>query len=128
MESDVYDHALSACATGIKLFTSFTNKWKGRVKETAPLFEASPRVDAMLSVDLASSQKGRRVSISPAVQYKPSLPLPSNTSTDRRIVFVRPISRIDRLSEHLFNEARSASEVGAECFDRIYLVYQRASK
>jgi hypothetical protein len=116
LESEVYIHALNACATGLKLFTSFTDKWKGRVKETSKYFEAATRRDAISEVDLAAT-KGRKVA-DLATQYKPDLPLPPTTVTERRITFVRSVREIALLSDFFFNEARSPSEVGEECFSR----------
>jgi hypothetical protein len=122
MDSEVYDHALTVCAEGIKVFTSFTNKWKGRTKETAVYFERSQRVDPVIDLDLANTKGIKNTRLS-GKRFKPDLPVPARDATMRRISFVKPTKDIEALSEYLFNEPLSdsitPSDVGGECFDRL---------
>lgn len=118
MESEIYDHALSVCAEAIKVFTSFTNKWKGKIKDTAVYFDNGTRKDALLEIELAKKD-GRKVAKLNATRFKPQLPLPSSVKTMQRITFARPIKDIELVSTYLFNEIRPASEVGERCFDNI---------
>lgn len=121
MESEVYDHALTYCAEGIKIFTAFTNKWKGQVSNTAEFFEKAKPADPVLEMRLAESSHGKSVR-KEGSRFKPTLPTPNKPKkNERRISFSRPISEIDLVSEYLFNEvkgAREAGEVGIECFER----------
>jgi len=118
MESEIYDHALSICADAIKTFTSFTNKWKGRIRDTTQYFEKAKRKDAYLDVRIAGS-KGRRMPRTGGRRYKPQLPTPKADTSMRRISYARPIKELEAVSDYLFNEQRAASEVGEECFVKL---------
>ena len=120
MDSDVYDHALTHCSEGIKLFTTFTNRWKGRVKETTRYFEKAKLLDVN-ELKLAESKRGRSAGSARANIFRPALPMPKVTKTQSRISYIRPISDIETVSRYLFNEDRRAGDVGEECFDRTLL-------
>ena len=118
MESEIYDHALSQCADGLKVFTAFTNKWKGRVPETAEIFDKAELCDGYFDIDLAKT-KGRAIARYGGKRFKPALPLPVRDHNLKRITFTRPKDHVDLVSEHIFAEIRSPSEVGEQCFDRV---------
>lgn len=117
MESEVYDHALTLCAEGLKIFTSFTNKWKGRVSDTAPIFDEAILQESYLDIRLAQSD-GHRVARDAGLRFRPVLPLPKREDNMKRISFMRPGDHIDLVSDYLFDESRTASAVGEACFDR----------
>ena len=99
MESEIYDHALSICAEGLRVFTSFTNKWKGQVAQTAPLFDRAKLRDSYFDINLAAT-KGRAITRSGAQRFKPDLPLPVRDDNVKRISFTRHKDYIDLASEH----------------------------
>jgi hypothetical protein len=116
MDSEVYDHALTICAAALKIFTGFTNSWKGRLSETQKFFDAADPKDAYLNAELSRASK---VSSDGSHTYKPSLPKPPADDRNRRISFVRPKPDVDLLSMYLFNEIVEPSVVGARCFDQL---------
>ena len=106
---------------GMKLFTDYTNRWKGRVEETKAQFAAGTplsfsQVRAKTDV-LAFNQVTR--SIPGASQYRPPLPAPSRRDPrTRRISFSKEIDDVATVAEYLFDDARAnPSEVGDKCFD-----------
>ena len=119
-DSDVYVRALNAVSEGIVTFTSFTNKWKGKERETDKLIEQVERIEAT-SVALAAQHGiAARGQGGGARKYIPSLPRPQTERTTRRIAFSRDIDEIHAVSKHLFGDANVApGEVGSACFDWI---------
>ncbi|MER8896075.1 ATP-binding protein [Mesorhizobium sp. M0187] len=126
MESEVYDHAVDVCSSAIKIFTAFTNRWKGRVADTSKFFRDAKKVDAVVDVNLAQSKVGKRNSKTGAIQYKPVLPAPPADGEERRISFSRKRSEIEIVSQYLFNEVRTPSDVGEECFEQTLAHAKRA--
>lgn len=118
--SDIYLKVRQICVEGIKVFTDFTNKWKGMESETVEYFELAKRQDAKTQVRLAV-EKGVPVrGTEGAKKYKPSLPIPVGKTTRRRVSFVRDASEIEAVSEFLFNEKKQEpSVVGNSCFERV---------
>lgn len=117
---DVYLIARKAAMEGLKIFTNFTNKWKGREKEANEWFAASPRTDVKTGIRLAENH-GFTVRGEPgAKKYVPTLPLPADKTPKRRISFVRDEVEISKVSEYLFDDgAQKPALVGEECFERI---------
>lgn len=128
METEIYHHALSVCSDALKVFTTFTNKWKGRSTETKKYFQQARRVEAATEIVLAESTKGRKISRTGGRRFRPDLPMPEIVKKERLISFRRAIKDIDLVSDHLFNEVRSAAEVGEECFDQTLAKAKEANK
>lgn len=119
-DSDVYVRALNAVSEGIVTFTSFTNKWKGKERETDKLIEQIERVEAT-SISLAAQHGiSARGQGGGARKYVPNLPRPQTERTTRRIAFSKDIGEIHTVSKHLFGDANVApGDVGSACFDWI---------
>lgn len=119
-DSDVYVRALNAVSEGIVTFTSFTNKWKGKERETDSLIEQMERVEAT-SVALAAEHGiSARGQGGGAKKFIPSLPQPVKDRSTRRIAFSKDAAEIQIVSKHLFGDANVApGEVGAASFDWI---------
>jgi len=126
MESEVYDHAVDVCASALKIFTSFTNKWKGRIADTGKFFKESKVSDAVIEVTLAQSNVGKRNTKTGSIQYKPQLPTPPSAGDERRISFSKKTSEIEVVSLYLFNESKAPTDVGIGCFDRVLADARRA--
>lgn len=108
---------------GMRLFTDFTNKWKGREDEIRKLFKGgdllSPREIEIKAKRLRfSSTKG----YPEGEQYKPELPFPEKLEpTERRISFVKELTEIRKVGDYLLNDADAdPSEIGEKCFDVIH--------
>ncbi|MXO90473.1 ATP-binding protein [Pontixanthobacter aquaemixtae] len=119
--SDLFLQVRQACIEGLKIFTDFTNKWKGMEKETDEFFKNAEKQDVRTKIRLAADH-GTAVRGNPeAKRYRPTLPMPVSKSPRRRISFVRDLDQIEVVSEHLFGErGEKPAMVGAECFDRAF--------
>ena len=108
---------------GMRIFTDYTNKWKGRadeakkhIEEGKPLSFEEIKEEAKKL--LFSSTKH---SVPRGDQYKPKLPLPKKLEPrNRRISFIKDVDDIKSVAEYLFkDEDTDPSAVGEECFDLI---------
>lgn len=123
--SSVYANAKNKIKDGIRYFTSFTNNWKTPTEERAKLFSLSKKINALKPgqsrstfVKLTDGKKGDN-----AKYQIPDLPKPSNTlnALSVTINFTREKIKVDKIRSYfLDNKQKSASEVGAWCFDQIY--------
>ena len=106
---------------GMKLFTDYTNRWKGRAEETKPQFDAGITLSLDRLKARASQVEFSRTSrsIPGALQYKPTLPVPPRTDPrKRRISFSRDAEEVRLVASHLFdNSNHDPSQVGEKCFE-----------
>ena len=121
--SPLYLQVKNKMREGMKIFTDYTNKWKGREDES----NQQIRKGAHLSLIQMKTETKKLPfttlvkSFPPGFQYKPKLPFPEQLApTKRRISFVREISKIRVVGEYFENPDMPPSEVGARCFDTIY--------
>jgi hypothetical protein len=122
--SELYQIIREYMQDGLKKFTSFTNKWKAREKETNPAFEKLKSAEATQLAD--SVPKGEMSQIrkyrdrGTAFVYSPDLPAPEVERTDLRVCFDAPISEYNQVKEYLFGRKNSTtSELGRRCFDEV---------
>ena len=106
---------------GMKLFTDYTNKWKGRADETRAQFAAgeSLSLSGVKAKTSALKLNPARRSIPGAHQYRPPLPAPKKQDPRRRrISFTKNVDDVAAVAEHLLGDAHAnPSEVGEKCFD-----------
>lgn len=118
--SPLYLEVRQRMIEGMRLFTNYTNKWKGSANESkqytegkrlCTLDELKQEFPNLPSTSLHRGIGGRR--------SKPDLPLPTpEPSSDRRISYSKSVEDIETVRDHLFGEDEAeASEVGEECFD-----------
>ncbi len=108
---------------GLKIFTDYTNKWKGRAEESKKQIE----MGRPLSLDEIKSETKRltlattKRFVLEGQQYKPNLPMPKRLDPmKRRISFTKDVDEVKAVAEYLFEDAaREPSEVGERCFDII---------
>jgi hypothetical protein len=120
LASGVYLRAMNRCIDGIKIFTSFTNRWKGRESETDQYVNldqfTSAKTVALAVTDgtvVRGSNGAERV-------YTPELPKPPNRTTVKRIAFTREISEIEALGAALLESPNAlAGEVGVAVWERV---------
>lgn len=118
--SDAFLKVRQACIEGLKVFTDFTNKWKGMEKDTDDFFQAAPKRDANTAIRLAADHGSAVRGSVIAKKYKPVLPMPEQKNPRRRISFIRDTDEIDQVSKFLFGEkGQHPSTVGNTCFERI---------
>lgn len=116
--SEIYHRALDRMMDGLKLFTNFTNKWKGLEDETAEYFKQTELAEPSDIVKSIRKWSKVRRSQDNEQQFVPSLPEPPKTLSKRRIAFYKPSSEIRFLAEYFFGDPESLpSDVGERCFD-----------
>ena len=106
---------------GMKLFTDYTNRWKGRADETRSQF-ATGRPLSLAGVKAKATElrlNPARRSITGATQYKPPLPVPKRQDPRRRrISFTKETGDVAAVAQHLLGDANAnPSLVGERCFD-----------
>ncbi|MEH2465298.1 hypothetical protein [Nostoc sp.] len=128
--SDIYLYVKNFMREGLKIFTSYTNKWKknipeekeivskAKIAELNVIFEAIPE-EVWKPVKKKTSDSR---SFSTERKFTPTLPVPEaqNSGNKRNnISFSRPSKEIEIVAEYLFEDLeRDPSEVGNECFER----------
>ena len=109
---------------GMKLFTDYTNRWKGRAEETRVQFAVGKPLSLAETKAKASDLKFNSAtrSIPGASQYRPPLPAPRQPNPrSRRISFTKEVDEIAIVAEHLFGDAQAKpSDVGEKCFDILF--------
>lgn len=119
-----YLTALDYMMEGLKKFTDFTNKWKGREEETGEVFFDAKSVPfSMATKTLLESNRASSVrKLGPsanAKRYIPDLPTPEDKNPKRKIIYSRPIEEIEKLTHFFFNgtDGISPADVGIKCFE-----------
>lgn len=118
--SELYLQVKDFMREGLRLFTSYTNRWKKRADERKSREADTKTVlpeDVLKSVKLEFKPVRRDVG---GEKSLPKLPAPQ-TFDDLWIRFSKPKQQIDALGFELFGpEAFTPSELGAACFDKVY--------
>lgn len=120
LASPLYAQIKKRMCEGLKLFTNFTNDWKGTANAETEYFKKSKNrtIEELMSEGTITEIQYFRTSEG-GEQAKPSLPKPKKKDADT--VWVRFAVReteCKEVSNYLFEEERHPSEVGAECFKR----------
>ena len=120
--SPLYSQVKNRMREGMKVFTNYTNRWKGRVDESEPHIRKATTLNLIELKARSESLDFRRTrSILNGWQYKPRLPSPPRLEpTKRRITYVKEVSQIATLAEYFQDPDMEPSEVGELCFDAIY--------
>lgn len=121
--STLYLQVKNKMRDGMKVFTDYTNKWKGREDEAKKQLEDSSRLSLEEIRVKARELPFRRLTQSrpPGDQYRPQLPSPLKVKpSNRRISFAREVTKIKAVAEYLDDPDLSPSEVGEVCFDTMY--------
>ena len=121
LASPLYALVKKKMCEGLKIFTNFTNDWKGTANADTEYFKRATHktIDEIMGEKANPDVHYRRTSEG-GEQAKPSLPKPEKRGADT--VWVRFAVRENEcklVSSYLFEEERIPSEVGAECFNRI---------
>lgn len=121
--SPLYLQIKNKMREGMRIFTDYTNKWKGREDESKKQIQRGARLS--LTEIKTESQRltfnATKRSIPPGDLYKPELPLPSIIEPmKRRISFVKEAAKIKKVAQYFGDSDMEPSEVGEKCFDTIY--------
>lgn len=121
--STLYLQIKNKMREGMRLFTDYTNKWKGRAEESKRQIEAG---EPLVFEEIKTKAKilpftVTKQTIPKGEQYKPELPLPKKLeSRKKRISFVRNAEEVSVVAEYLFKVPDvEASLVGEKCFDLV---------
>lgn len=132
LSSDLYLYTKDFMKEGLKIFTSYTNKWKNNIPQEKETMKNASFIDpntvlrdlpaeAWTKTRVRNSTKS--TNIVDEKYYKPSLPLPDKVTKGERgksIKFSRKPDEVKIVSEYLFEDReRDASEVGNECFEKV---------
>ena len=120
--SPIYLAVKDRICDGLKLFTNYTNKWKGQNQGERKFSTQAKKISystlfqedevKKYGITLRSSQKGRT--------FNPQLPSPPSDKPYKVIRFTRWSEDISAVSEYLFHESDfEPSKVGEKCFDII---------
>ncbi len=135
--SELYLHVKERMREGLKVFTTYTSKWKQlpqeekqRAKKAKPespasMFEMAKTIDE--SVPAGGSSKSIWKAVAPQAKkldeekrYIPNLPSPPPIAQRKRISFNKPVEEIRVIGEFLFNDPDCpATTVGEACFEEI---------
>jgi hypothetical protein len=126
LSSDIYADVKIKIREGLKLFTDYTNSWKGRLIEERKISKDTEKVslpdiiknDANFQKKYGTKPKNR----DGASIYKPVLPKPKIEKNCQIIRFLRPVNEIKLLERHFFKDTTTgakASKVGEKCFDYV---------
>ena len=120
--SPLYLQVKNKMREGMRIFTDYTNKWKGLAEESKHHIEqGTPLSLEELKARTEQLTFSNTRTLPPGEQYKPKLPLPARREqTTRRISFVKDISKIKTVANYLGDSDMQPSEVGEDCFDTIY--------
>jgi len=108
---------------GMKIFTSYTNKWKGQELESKQQIKKGERLSLN---DIKTKSKELKFNPTPrsilsGEQYLPKLPMPTvSEPTMRRITFSKEVKEIRKVAEYFGNTDMEPNDVGVKCFDVIH--------
>lgn len=121
--SKLYLQTKNKMREGMRIFTNYTNQWKGREEEVRVLVQRGKKLSFGNIKDEAKSLSFHRTrtSFPPGDQYQPKLLLPLKPqATNRRVSYTREIDKIKTVAEYYGNPDMAPSAVGEKCFDTIY--------
>lgn len=109
---------------GLRMFTDFTNKWKGQAQESKAYVQAAGSPMTLDEVKAQAQKVGLRKTARSdprGRQFAPKLPMPKKAEKSIcKISFSRPRIEVDRVGQHVLpNNSVTASQVGEKCFDLI---------
>ena len=127
--SPLYLRVKNKMREGMKIFTDYTNHWKGSERETRAQFAACDSLTfnqlRAMTTELQFRQTSR--SIPGSSQYRPKLPKPTaNDPRRRRISYLKEREKIELVSDYLAGRPDvRPTAVGEACFD---VIYEKASE
>ena len=122
--SDIYAEVKRNMIDALVLFTSYTNRWKGRKKEEREYSKIALHIEVneISKNDRLMSYLKPKRNDRAALVFKPELPKPVNNSAFSIIRFSALKSDIEFVKEQLFDDESidvKASEVGEKCFEKV---------
>lgn len=119
--SSLYLQIKNKMREGMKIFTDYTNKWKGKPEESkAHILKGEALSLEEIKIEATHLPFATTIRTIPkGEQFRPNLPMPKQIEPHRRrISFVRDVRDVGAVARYLFNdESVDASTVGEKCFD-----------
>lgn len=135
--SELYLHVKERMREGLKVFTTYTSKWKQMPKEEkqrtkkaksetpAAMFDQVKTLDT--SGPVSASGKSIWKAVAPTARkldieqrYIPNLPSPPPMAQLKRVSFNKPVEEVRLIAEYIFGDPDCpASTVGEACFEEI---------
>lgn len=126
MSSDIYAAVKDRMRQGLKMFTDYTNRWKGQnVRERFYSTAArSVSIDSLVGSreEIESSTPVKFRLNKGGYVFNPNLPRPANEKPYRTISFSRSVVEIEDIIEYLYDDrehSMTPSQVGEKCFELI---------
>lgn len=125
--SNIYAAVKDRMRQGLKMFTDYTNRWKGqnegeRVYSTATKsVSVGDLVGEKANIEAAAPVKFRQNK--GGFVFNPSLPKPPNDKPYRTISYSKSIEEIRDIAEHLYGDRShpiTPSQIGEKCFDIVW--------
>lgn len=124
LNSPIYAVVKDKMREGLKLFTNYTNQWKGRndLERTYSTIATRVPIEDIMTANIESVKRY-------GIEYqqrqggivsKPELPTPPNDKPYRIIRFSRDLNDIDKLKQFFYHEINpevTPSHIGERCFD-----------
>ena len=115
--SDLYLSVKNYMREGLKLFTNFTNQWKKSPEQRDQLHDDADKVTTAEVIALVAQKMKASRREAGVMTFVPSLPTPKATSTERWIRFKRPVTEVQVLAQHFFDDVEAPpSSVGEKSF------------
>lgn len=117
-DTDIYNEARNAAMEGLKLFISFTNRWKGSEEVTNKYLADHEAVEARtisLATDRGTVVRGSQ---GRAKRFIPELPVPERGERRRRVAFSRSIEEVQEMGEALLGDSDAKpSDIGVAAWE-----------
>ena len=120
--SSLYLQVKNRMREGMKVFTNFTNQWKGKGDASQEYIDSGKA----LALD-ETKTKSEKLKLNPVrsglrgMQFMPKLPRPKpDPSSKKRISYSKDLEEIQIVQDYLFEEnSVTPSQVGEKCFDQM---------
>lgn len=122
--SSLYLQVKNRMREGMKVFTNFTNQWKGMGNESQKYIDSKNKNTLTLDETKIKSEKLKLNPVTAGLRgrrFMPKLPMPApEPSSTERISYNKDVEDIETVKEYLLGEQEvSPSRVGEECFDQM---------
>lgn len=121
INSNIYWALREKMVEGLKMFTSYTNKWKTPSVERETIQKATTAIAPQNVASAVPEDRWRAVrSGLGGKQYIPVLPVPRTTNPNKQIKFSRPADEVRMVALYLFeDEDVKPTQVGDQCFAEV---------
>lgn len=124
--SYIYAAVKNRMRQGLKMFTDYTNRWKGQNEKERVYSTAAKRTSVGdLLVPASELEKNNHIKLRQnkgGLVYSPDLPKPANDKPYKVIRYTKALDEIEDIIEYVYNDRSfsiSPSDVGKKCFEMI---------